>query len=143
MRKTTANDERMAQFFANPTNPVHRQYLALRSFYLEMKPAKDVAAQFGFSVHAVYSMAKKFKARMQSSDQNVAELFFQEPKRGRPKLERDPDLAEIIVSYRKKQLSVPDIKLILNGRGYDVTEELIYKVCDDNGFARLPKRSTE
>ena len=143
MRKTTPNDSSLAQFFANPTQPVHRQYLALRSFYLEMKTAEDVAAQFGFSVHAVYSMAKKFKARMQGGDQNGAALFFKEPKRGRPKVEREPDLVEIIVSYRKKQLSVPDIKIILNSRGYDVTEGLIYRVCDDNGFARLPKRSAE
>jgi len=141
MGMTTSDDNSLAQFFANPVQPVHRQYLALRSYYLEMKPAEDVAAQYGFSVHAVYSMAKKFKARLQSSPQNGAELFFQEPKRGRPKLERDPGLVETIVSYRKKQLSVPDIKIILNGRGHDVSEGLIYRVCDENGFARLPKRS--
>jgi hypothetical protein len=56
---------------------------------------------------------------------------------------RDSDLVEIIVNFRKKQLSVPDIKIILDSMGYDISEGAIYKVCDDNGFARLPKRSSE
>jgi len=52
-------------------------------------------------------------------------------------------MEDLIVGLRKKQLSVPDIKIILDGMGHETTEWVIYKVCDDSGFARLPKRSGE
>lgn len=143
MSKTRPVDPSVIDFFVNPAQPLHRQYLALRSFFLEEKSAEEVAAQYGFSTHAVYAMAKNFKIKLGNSSQNGVELFFQEPKMGRPRLERDPDLVDIIVNFRKKQLSIPDIKIFLDGKGYDVSETFIYKVCDESGFARLPKRSGE
>jgi len=141
MGKTRPADPAVIQFFANPVNPMHRQYLALRRFYFDEVSAEDVAVQFGYSVPAVYSMAKNFKIKLGNSKQNGNDLFFQDVKMGRPMKERDDDLVEIIVSYRKKQLSVPDIKCIMNGIGYDVSEGFIYRVCDESGFVRLPKRS--
>jgi hypothetical protein len=143
MGKTRPINHNIIQFFANPVQPLHRQYLALRSFFLDEKSAEDVAALFGYTVHAVYSLVKSFKKKLECSKQNGADLFFQELKMGRPKLKRDSDLVEIIVNFRKKQLSVPDIKILMDGKGYDVSEGFIYKVCDENGFARLPKRSSE
>ena len=143
MGKTRPINPNIIQFFADPVLPLHRQYLALRSFFFEGKSAEDVAAQFGYSVHAVYSLARNFKSKLENSSQNGAELFFQKLEMGRPKQQRDPDLVEVIVNYRKKQLSVPDIKIILNAKGYDVSEGFIYRVCDENGFVRLPKRSSE
>ena len=143
MGKTRQADPNIIQFFANPVQPLHRQYLALRSFYLEEKPASDVAEQYGYTVQAVYALAKNFKNKLENSKHNGEDPFFQELKRGRPKQVRDSDLVEIIVSFRKKQLSIPDIKILLDGKGYDVSEGFIYRVCDENGFARLPKRSAE
>jgi len=143
MGKTRQTSPSVIQFFADPVQQLHRQYLALRSFYFEGKSAEDVAAQYGYTVHAVYSLAKNFKKKLESSAQNGAELFFQEPKLGRPKQGRDPGLVQTIVNLRKKQLSVPDIKVILDSVGYSVSEGVVYSVCDDNGFARLPKRSSE
>jgi len=143
MGKTRPANQNVIQFFANPVQPLHRQYLALRSFLFDEKSAEEVAVQFGYSVHTVYSLAKSFKSKLNSSSRNGAELFFQELKMGRPKKTQDPNLVDIIVNYRKKQLSIPDIKIILDSKGYNVSEGFIYKVCDDNGFARLPKRSSE
>ena len=143
MGKTRPISPSIIQFFAEPVLPLHRQYLALRSFYFEGKSAEEVAAQYNYTVHAVYSMAKTFKKKLESSKHNGAELFFQRLELGRPKQERDSGLVELIVSYRKKQLSVPDIRIILNAKGHDVTEGFVYRVCDENGFARIPKRSSE
>jgi hypothetical protein len=141
--KTRPIDSSVKLFFADPVQPLHRQYLALRSFYFEEKSAVEVAAQYGYTVQAVYTLAKNFRNRLESSKTSGAELFFQELKLGRPKQERDSNLVEIIVNFRKKQLSVPDIKILLDSKGYNVTEGLVYRVCDENGFARLPKRSSE
>jgi hypothetical protein len=131
------------QFFAKPSQPLHRQYLALRRFLYEQKTAEEVADEYGYTSNSVYAMAKNFKARLRQSEKNGAELFFQDLKMGRPKLERDDELVDLIVNFRKKQLSVPDIKIFLDGKGYDVSEGFVYRVCDESGFARLPKRSKE
>jgi predicted DNA-binding protein YlxM (UPF0122 family) len=141
MGKTRPINPNIIQFFANPAQPLHRQYLALRSYYFEKKSAEEVAAQYGYTVHAVYTLAKNFKNKFENSEQNGKELFFQDLKMGRPKQERNPELVELIVSFRKKHLSVPDIKILLDARGYNESEGYIYRVCDENGFARLPKRS--
>lgn len=143
MGKTRPINQNIIQFFANPAQPLHRQYLALRSYYFEEKSAEEVAAQYGYTVHAVYTLAKNFKNRLENSEQNGEELFFQDLKMGRPKQERNPELVEIIVNFRKKHLSIPDIKILLDARGYNESEGFIYRVCDENGFARLPKRSSQ
>ena len=143
MGKTRSTNPNVIQFFADPVQPLHRQYLALRSFYFYGKSAEEVAAQYGYTVHSVYTLAKNFKNKLESSEDNGAKLFFQELKMGRPKQKQDADLVDIIVSFRKKHLSVPDIKILLDSRGYNVSEGFIYRVSDENGFARLPKRSKE
>ena len=143
MAKTRPIDQTVIRFFANPTQPVHRQYLALRRFLYDQRPAAEVADEFGFTTHSVYAMAKSFKAQLRQSGGSGEGLFFREQRLGRPKQERDPDLVELIVGFRKKQLSVPDIKILMDGNGYSVSEGLIYRVCDENGFVRLPKRSKE
>jgi len=143
MSKTRPVDQTVIQFFANPAQPAHRQYLALRRFYYDQMSAEEVSKEFGLTKHAIYALAKSFKTQLKQSEQNGAELFFQEQRLGRPKQERDAELVEIIVNFRKKQLSVPDIKILMDGYGHDVSEGFIYRVCDENGFARLPKRSKE
>jgi len=141
MGKTRPTDPVVIQYFANPSQPAHRQYLALRRFFYDEKTAEEVAEEFGFTLHSIYAMAKNFKIRLRQSEHNGEELFFREQRLGRPKQEKDSDLVEIIVNFRKKQLSVPDIKILMDGNGYEVSEGFIYRVCDENGFARLPKRS--
>ena len=143
MAKTRPVDQTIIKFFANPVQPVHRQYLALRRFYFDQRSAEEVSKEFGYTIHAIYAMAKSFKTQLGQSEQNGAELFFREQRLGRPKQERDAELVERIVNFRKKQLSVPDIKILMDGYGHDVSEGFIYRVCDENGFARLPKRSKE
>jgi len=83
-------------------------------------------------------MARNFKSELEGSAQNGAEPFFQKLGLGRPKKGRSPGLAETIVNYRKKRLSVPDMKILLDAKGHDVSEGFVYRVCDENWFARLP-----
>ncbi|MCP4915276.1 MAG: transposase, partial [Oligoflexia bacterium] len=51
------------------------------------------------------------------------------------------DINTIIIELRKQYLSVPDIKGILDSKGYKVSEKYIYNVLKRDGFARLPRRS--
>ena len=129
------------KYFSKPEQPLHRQYLALRSFLYEKKTAEVVAAEYGYTVSTIYTLARNFKLKLQNCSEQGEDPFFLILKPGRKKNDRNDQLVEIILNFRKKQLSIPDIKILLDGKGYNVSEGFIYKVCDENGFARLPKRS--
>ena len=131
------------QYFSKPEQPLHRQYLALRSFFLENKTAEAVAAEYGYTVSTIYTLARDFKLKLRDFYEQGEDPFFLMLKPGRKKKDRDNQLVEIILSFRKKQLSIPDIKILLDGKGYNVSEGFIYSVCDEDGFARLPKRSKQ
>jgi len=143
MPKTRPVDNDVAQYFAEPSQPLHRQYLALRRFLYEGKSAETVAAEFGYTPNTVFTIARDFKARLRGCSVKTADPFFMVLKPGRKKENRDDGLVETILCFRKKQLSIPDIKIILDAKGYDASEGFIYKVCDENGFVRLPKRSKQ
>jgi hypothetical protein len=40
----------LAQVFLTPANSTHRQYEALRAYFVERLPAAEVAARFGYTV---------------------------------------------------------------------------------------------
>jgi hypothetical protein len=141
MSKTRPVDQVVKQYFAEPNQALHRQYLALRSFLFDRCTAEEVADKYGYTVNTVYTIARDFKKRLNYCIAHNEDPFFQIVKQGRKKLEHSDELIEIILGFRKKQLSIPDIKIFLDGKGYDVSEGYIYNVCDKNGFARLPKRS--
>jgi len=42
---------------------------------------------------------------------------------------------------RKKYYSVPDIKVVLDGLGYSISEKNIFNIVSAEGFSRLPRRS--
>ena len=47
---------------------------------------------------------------------------------------------QFIINLRKKYLSVPDIKAVLDVQGYRVSERYVYNVIQKDGFDRLPRR---
>jgi transposase len=135
--------QNVVDYFANPNEPLHRQYLALRSFLYDGKTAEEVEAESGYSASTVYGMARDFKIRLKECAEFGEDPFFRQNKIGRKKQKRDNELVDSIVTFRKKHLSIPDIKVLLDSKGYDVSEGQIYTICDENGFARLPKRTRE
>ena len=108
---------------------------------MEGDTAEAVAAKYRYKISTVYTLARDFKVRLTACRQRGEDPFFQILKPGRKKLyEEDDELVKAILSFRKKHLSIPDIKIILDGKGYNVSESFIYNVCDKDGFVRLPKR---
>ena len=143
MKKTKKPDQDVIDYFASPNEPLHRQYLALRGFFSEGKTAEEVEAEYGYAASTVYAMARDFKSRLKNCAELGEDPFFIRNKMGRKKQERDSALVDIVVAFRKKQLSIPDIKVLLDSKGYKVSEGQIYTICDENGFARLPKRTRQ
>jgi hypothetical protein len=141
MKKTRKPEQSIVDYFSTPSESLHRQYLALRSYFFEGKTAEEVEAESGYAVGTVYAMARDFKSRLRECTEQGEDPFFRKMTVGRKRQSRDSDLVDAIVALRKKHLSVPDIKVLLDSKGYDVSEGQIYTISDANGFARLPKRT--
>jgi len=141
MKKTRKPDQDVIDYFASSVEPLHRQFLALRSFLYEGKTAEEVEVESGYSISTIYGMARDFKKRLKECADLGEDPFFKQNELGRKRQKRNSELVAHIVTFRKKQLSIPDIKVLLDSKGYNVSENQIYTICDENGFVRLPKRT--
>ena len=126
-------------FFTSPQNAVQKQYEALRAFYAEGCSAEESAKRFGYTITSFYSLTRDFKKNL--SLKSPARFFFISRKVGRKPQDITGEINQLIISLRKKYLSVPDIKALLYVQGYHVSEKYVYNVIKKDGFARLPRRS--
>ena len=126
-----------AEYFDDKVNPLHKQFLALRMYYTEGASADQVASKFGYTLSTVYSLIRDFKRRLNDGE---GDPFFKESKRGRPRLDQGGETKRLIIAYRKKYLSVPEIKSLLDAQDIQVSEKFVYSVLAEDGFARLPRR---
>ncbi|MCL1882526.1 MAG: transposase [Defluviitaleaceae bacterium] len=134
MVKYNPNSE-AAEYFNTVENPLHRQYLAMRMFFADGATAEEVAAQYGYTVSTVYSYARNFKEKLGFGDP-----FFKEPQLGRKKIDHGGEINDLVVAYRKRNFSVPEIKTALDAQNITVSERYISLLLAEEGFARLPRR---
>lgn len=125
-------------FFHRPQNAVQKQYEALRAFYVEKCPGEEVAKRFGYTLSSFYSLTRDFKKNL--AHDNPVQHFFISRVTGRKPKDETNEAAQLIIDLRKKYLSVPDIKAVLDVQGDIVSEGYIYNVLKKEGFARLPRR---
>lgn len=129
------------KYFSNYKNPAQRQYDALRAFFYEKVSAEEVAKKFGYSKQSVYTFAKRFKKSLRQKPDY--DPFFIPNKKGRPCKDKAGELLKIITNLRKQYLSSPDIKVLLDAKGFNVSERYITQIIKNEGFARLPRRSMQ
>jgi len=124
-----------ARFFLAPEKPLHRQYEALRAFFVEGKPSHEVARGFGYTPGSFRVLCHEFR-----HDTEKRNSFFQEIKHGpqtAPVRDRVRDLA---VAMRKKNLSVYDIQHELAAAGHRISINALSVLMREEGFDRLPRR---
>jgi len=131
----------VVQYFAHPSNPRHRQYLAMRAFFYEGMTAEEAGALYGYSTHTVYSLARDLKHRM--AEHPDEDPFFLPTVLGRKEGDPDGSLRALIVALRKQYLSLPEIKSALESAQKSVSLSYISSVLQAEGFARLPRRDRE
>lgn len=128
------------RFFLRPENAAHRRYEALRAFHVEGKKAEEVSGLFGYTVSTVYTLVRNFKKLLDSDHPDAP--FFVSTRPGRREKDTTGTLNKLIVELRKKYLSVPEIKTILDSLDDgNVSEKYVYNILKKEGFARLPRRS--
>jgi hypothetical protein len=116
-----------------PTNSTHRQYEALRAFFVEGVPSAQAAARFGYTPGSFRVLVHQFR-------NDPGRSFFASPTReGRPS-GKQQRLRERVVALRKQNLSVHDISLCLAREDEMISPAAVAAILKEEGFAKLPRR---
>lgn len=125
-----------ASFFREPTCAAHRQYEALRAYFVEGLSSATVAARFGYTPGSFRVLCHEFR-------QDPKRQFFAATSKG-PRLAPKKERARArIVALRKKNLSIYDITRVLEGEGERLSPAAVALVVKEEGFAPLPRRADE
>ncbi len=122
--------------FLEPSNSTHRQYEALRAYFIDRLPSAEAAARFGYS-------AGSFRVLCHQLRQNSHRQFFLPPQKGPHRAPKKESLREKIVALRKQNLSIYDINEALDSEGKRLSPAAISIILKEEGFARLPRRADE
>ena len=126
----------LARPFLNPSNPTHRQYEALRAFFVDQLPAQEAATRFGYSYGSFRVLCHEFR-------QNPERVFFQSAPKGPRSAPKKDSVRERVIVLRKQNYSVYDIQRGLEESGKSLSPAAISQTLVEEGFARLPRRSDE
>ena len=126
-------------FFLTPSTIAQKQYEALRMYYLEGKGSKEVAEIFGYKHRGFTTIITGFNRKLKND--NIESLFFRPTQRGRKTTDKTNQAKDTIIRLRKSYHSVEEIKSIIDGKGYDISERNIYNIIKREGFSRLPRRT--
>jgi hypothetical protein len=124
------------RFFLEPAFPKQRQYEALRAFYVEGRPAKEVAQSFGYALRSFYMLCHDFRREGQPA-------FFLTPRHGPQTQPKKSGVRQLIVQLRKQNFSVYDISQTLKDRHHPLSVTAVREVLKSEGFAPLPRRLDE
>lgn len=124
------------QFFHAPQQPRHRQYEALRAYFLEHRRSKDVARDFGYTVGTFRVLCHQFRRAPHPE-------FFCSPRPGPRHQPKKSPARQIIVQLRKQNFSVYDISQALQDRRIRLSPTAVREVLKEEGFAPLPRRLDE
>jgi len=126
-------------FFLTPSTIAQKQYEALRMYFIEGKSTKEVAKAFGYKHRGFTTIITEFNRKLRNNE--AQDLFFKPLARGRKVTEVVSRAKDTIIKLRKNYHSVEEIKVILDGKGYNISEKNIYNIINKEGFSRLPRRT--
>lgn len=125
-----------ARFFLEPVQARHRQYEALRAYFVEHRPSADVARAFGYTPASFRVLCHQFRRDPQR-------VFFVEPSHGPQKQPKKSRARRLILQMRKRNLSVYDIADALRERHIELSPTAVAEVLREEGFAKLPRRGDD
>lgn len=126
----------MAYFFLESSNPTHRQYEALRAYFVEGLPSGEVARRFSYTPGSFRVLCHQFR-------QNPKRDFFLPLQKGPQAFPKTSRVREKVVALRKQNLSIYDISQALEAAGDRMSPVGVSLILKQEGFARLPRRGDE
>jgi hypothetical protein len=126
----------LARRFLEPANSNHRQYEALRAFFVDRLPSAEVAARFGYTPGSFRVLVHQFRT------QPDRDFFAPAARQGRPP-GKQKRLRQQVISLRKQNLSVHDISRALARDGEALSPAAVAVILKEEGFAKLPRRADD
>jgi hypothetical protein len=124
-----------ANVFLAPESAVHRQYEALRAYFVEQLPSHQVASRFGYTPGSFRVLCHQFR-----HDPDWRAAFFSSPRLGTTPTSPRDRVRELVIAMRKRNLSVYDIQRELVDAGHTLSINTLAVLLREEGFARLPRR---
>src|SRR5207247_2484917 len=126
----------LARFFLEPSNTTHRQYEALRAYFVEHLPSAEAAGRFGYTPGSFRVLCHEFR-------RNPRRPFFLSPVKSPQAVPKKERVRETIVALRKQNLSIYDISRAVAQSGHTLSPPAVAMILKQEGFARLPRRRDE
>src|SRR3954454_21537401 len=100
----------LARRFTEPANATHRQYEALRAYFVEGASSNEAAHRFGYTPGSFRTLVHQFRQDPQRS-------FFRPPREHNLADTRQDQLRQRVIALRKQNLSIYDISRALGHEG--------------------------
>jgi len=123
-------------FFLTPASAKQRQYEALRAYFVEGRPSREVARAFGYSAGSFQVLCHHFR-------READPVFFVSPQRGPREQPKKSAARELIIELRKRNYSVYEISESLQEQQLSLSPTAVREVLKAEGFAPLPRRRDE
>jgi hypothetical protein len=119
--------------FLEPTDSTHRQYEALRAYFVEGLPSHEVAKRFGYTPGSFRVLCHQFR-------QNPHRPFFIQPHQGPHRAPKRAPVRDHVIAMRQQNFSIYDISETLKTEGHSLSPVTVSLILKEEGFARLPRR---
>jgi hypothetical protein len=136
MSRKEITDSDIKRVFLEPANPTHRQYEALRAYFIEGLPSAATAARFGYTPGSFRVLCHGFR-------QDLQRPFFLPVLKGPQALAKRNTAREKIIELRKQNLSIYDISRTLKEEDRRLSPAAVARLLKEAGFAKLPRRADE
>ena len=123
----------IAQVFLTPRNSTHRQYEALRAYFVDGLSSTQAARRFGYTPGSFRVLCHQFR-------RHPERCFFLPPPKGPGPSPEKTAIRDRILALRKQNLSVYDIRDTLAEQGTSRSPAAISLLLRQEGFSRLPRR---
>ena len=124
---------KLLSFFTKPKVTPHRRYEAIRSVVVDKETAAVVAKRYEYSVSTLYSLVRDFKSGKLS--------FFKTEKLGPMDRRMPAHLQQLVINYRKENLSAKDIRARLEKAGYQCSTRTMERILIDANLPKLQRRT--
>src|SRR2546427_9312056 len=117
----------LTRVFLEPTDRTHRQYEALRAYFVEGLPSQEGAKRLGYTPGSFRVLCHQFR-------QHPHRSFFIQPRKGphhAPK--RDP-VRDQVIALRTHNLSIYNISQALKAEGHSLSPVTISILLKEEGF---------
>ena len=126
----------LARQFLEPSNSTHRQYEALRAFFVDGLPSAQAAARFGYTPGSFRVLVHQFRT------QPNRPFFLPHAREQKPR-RKQKLLRDQVIGLRKQNLSVHDISRVLAREAKPLSPAAVAVILKQDGFAKLPRRLDE